>query len=319
MGHNIAVNLSKSDIVLVNALSAKILKNHAITLPDFLKKIRLQSVPISIFHNDTLSALEAIVLYMRSDLTNKQIAHLLNRKENTISATYKNALAKHPEPLVYKDELSIPLEIFKERKLSILETICVYLNSLDMSLKQISRLLNRASKTIWTVLDRAKQKKTTISYTIPSDEKEVYSLSSTFIAKYGLSLKDVLFKVESSKNIPVSIFKNDSLSCLEAIVRYLRTDLSNSEVAHLLNRKENTISTTFKNSLEKYPGSLNLDTDLFIPIDIFKERTLSTMETVCTYLHFSHELKISQVAKLLNRDTKTIWTIIDRAKKKNEK
>ena len=54
---------------------------------------------------------------------------------------------------------SVPVSIFKDRSLSILESLVYYLKNSGMSLKEISVLIKRDQRTIWTVLHRAQGKK----------------------------------------------------------------------------------------------------------------------------------------------------------------
>ena len=58
-----------------------------------------------------------------------------------------------------EDLASVPLSIFKDRSLSVLETLVFYLKNRGLSLKEISTLINRDQRTIWTVFNRAKKKK----------------------------------------------------------------------------------------------------------------------------------------------------------------
>lgn len=53
-----------------------------------------------------------------------------------------------------------------------------------------------------------------------------------------------------------------------------------------------------------------------IPITIFSNRTLSTLEHIITYLKEHHKMRYKEIALLLNRDQRTVWTTYQRAKKK---
>ncbi len=55
-----------------------------------------------------------------------------------------------------------------------------------------------------------------------------------------------------------------------------------------------------------------------IPIGIFKDRVLSPLESASEYFK-GLGMKYSEIAELLNRDDRTIWTCVNRAKKKREK
>jgi len=53
-----------------------------------------------------------------------------------------------------------------------------------------------------------------------------------------------------------------------------------------------------------------------IPSSIFKDRTLSVLEAMVEYLKEKQNLTYHQIALLLNRDERNIWTVYSRAKKK---
>ena len=53
-----------------------------------------------------------------------------------------------------------------------------------------------------------------------------------------------------------------------------------------------------------------------IPSFIFHDRDIAALEAVVVYLKDSYGLNYAQIANLLNRDDRTIWTTYQRAKKK---
>jgi transcriptional regulatory protein LevR len=55
-----------------------------------------------------------------------------------------------------------------------------------------------------------------------------------------------------------------------------------------------------------------------IPTSIFRDRSLSVLEAVVEYLKEHHNLNYHQIARLLNRDERTVWTVYSRAKKKRK-
>ena len=137
-----------------------------IELINKLLKVQIKEeikVPISVFHNDYLSALETIVKYLRENLllSFKQIGSLTNRNEITLAVTYRNAKKKLETKFVEEvSTYSIPVSILKDRKLSVLENVVSYLrDTFSLNYHKIAVLLNRNDRTIWTVYQRAKKKK----------------------------------------------------------------------------------------------------------------------------------------------------------------
>ena len=54
---------------------------------------------------------------------------------------------------------TIPLEILRDRTVSVLESIVEYLKNKGLSFHEIGLLLNRDERNIWTVYNRAKKKR----------------------------------------------------------------------------------------------------------------------------------------------------------------
>ncbi|MBD3304572.1 hypothetical protein GF343_05490 [Candidatus Woesearchaeota archaeon] len=119
--------------------------------------------------------------------------------------------------------------------------------------------------------------------------------------------------MKKEEGIPVSIFKT-KLNPLEAITRYLKQkNKKNKEIAELLNKKPSAISRAHKNSKNK--KFVIKKTKFCVPLSEFKKPKLSILETVVQYLRKNNH-KFTEIARILDRNPKTIWTIQQRAKKK---
>ena len=141
--------------------------------------------------------------------------------------------------------------------------------------------------------------------------------------KYGVNSNEIFNLIEGKQRskeilIPVSIFEV-KLSALEAICKYLKEelDLTYTKIALLLNRNSRTIWTTYKNAVKKRKEKLPVkESKFFIPISIFKNRKFSVLEALVSYLKDNFNLRYSEIAALLTRDERNIWTVYNRAKKK---
>ena len=60
-------------------------------------------------------------------------------------------------------------------------------------------------------------------------------------------------------------------------------------------------------------------TSIVIPSSIFQDRELSVLEAMVEYFKEKKGMKYSEIARLLNRDDRTIWTSYKRAKEKRGK
>ena len=114
-------------------------------------------IPLSIFINN--SPLESLVKYLKENigLNLSEISRLLNRDERTIWITYNNS--KKITRLDLSSKVKVDVVIFSDRKFSVLENLVYYLvKEENYSLSEISKLISRNYKTIWTLCRRAKEK-----------------------------------------------------------------------------------------------------------------------------------------------------------------
>jgi hypothetical protein len=123
-----------------------------------------------------------------------------------------------------------------------------------------------------------------------------------------------------TKTLPISIFNNKSLSALETVTKYLKENLNlnYSEIAALLSRNYDPIRITYRNSKKKLSGKLDSSSDQNIPIEIFRNKVLSVLENLTSYLKDVMGLTYHEIAVLLNRNDRTIWTVYNRVLKKKK-
>ena len=121
--------------------------------------------------------------------------------------------------------------------------------------------------------------------------------------------------------IPLSVFKNDKLSSLEIIVKYLRENLllSYKQIAELTGRNAATLAVTYSIAKKKLPEQFAAEASPYsIPVKVLQDRKLSVLENIASYLKDTFGLNYHSVAVLLNRDDRTIWTVYQRGKKKRK-
>lgn len=142
------------------------------------------------------------------------------------------------------------------------------------------------------------------------------------ISKEDLS-KIVLDKKNINDSFPVEILCSSSLSSLESIVKFLREnrDLSYNIIGELLDRNPKTLAVTYAVARRKMPKrfSANVESDVVrIPFTAFLRR-LSILECICYYLKNSDPRNsYAAIARILNKDQRTVWTVCKRAEKKLE-
>ena len=149
---------------------------------------------------------------------------------------------------------------------------------------------------------------------------------STLSGRYGLTQDELLRMIAKRKDytsIPVSIF-NNILSPLENVVCYLyiKLEFSQTKIANLLKRDHTTIWTTIKKGLTKINRSKykqlisNLNEGYLVPLQSLSDRKLSILESVSIYMKDKFNLSYHEIATILGKNDRTIWTVINRAKKK---
>jgi len=159
---------------------------------------------------------------------------------------------------------------------------------------------------------------------------ESLNLINTISKKHNINFQEIselLLNKEKYISIPVNIFRS-SLGPLEVIVQYLKDIGYNfSRIAKLLSRDETTIWTTYHNAIKKGKEDIKeIDLkklklrkeELFVPLSIFSLRRLSVLEALCVYLRENFNLSYHDIGILLDRNERTIWTVVNRAKKKLE-
>jgi len=134
------------------------------------------------------------------------------------------------------EEIEVPLSLFRDRSLSVLEVLSEYLkDKLNYSYHEIATMLNRDDRTIWTAYKKSVKK-----------QAEAFNLERTIMEMPILKLEKIFIIV------PVSIFENNKLTLLEAIVVYLRNyGLRYNEIAKLLNRDQRNIWLIYSRAIKK--------------------------------------------------------------------
>ncbi|MBI2452076.1 hypothetical protein HYV50_03280 [Candidatus Pacearchaeota archaeon] len=116
-------------------------------------------IPLEIFAQE-MGAAEALCKYLKENLGLRfsEIARLLNRDQRTVWINYNNAIKKKKEKIIVKEKRFAPLEIFSNRKLSILESLVYYWKEKGLRNIEIAKILDRDPRNIWTLHSRAIKK-----------------------------------------------------------------------------------------------------------------------------------------------------------------
>ncbi|MEM2121278.1 MAG: hypothetical protein QXU20_01290 [Candidatus Woesearchaeota archaeon] len=119
------------------------------------------TIPIEIF-SKRLGILESVIKYLKENknFRNNEISILLKRSEKTVWSSYNSSLKKHPSKFknIKDSKIKIPLNIFSDNKIGNLEALVLYLYKIGFSINEISNLLDRKYKTIYSTLNNALNK-----------------------------------------------------------------------------------------------------------------------------------------------------------------
>jgi hypothetical protein len=128
----------------------------------------------------------------------------------------------------------------------------------------------------------------------------------------------IIQKKQEDILLPVSIFK-ESITPLESSVKYLKENLnlSYTEIASLLKRDQRNIWQAYSLTKKKLSSRFLVhESEFNIPLLALSNPRFSALESISSYLKDSHCLTYHEIAVLLNRDDRTIWTCYNRAKEK---
>ncbi len=145
-----------------------------------------------------------------------------------------------------------------------------------------------------------------------NNEEKIDILSSLVLSMKSSASKDY---------IPLSIFDNEKLSIFEALAKYMRENLKMRfvKIASLIGRSDKTVWVTYSKAKKKMPSPFTkLSSEISIPITSLSNSNLTIFEGVVLFLK-EKDITNHEVAVMLHRDDRTIWSVYDRAKKKSKK
>ena len=152
--------------------------------------------------------------------------------------------------------------------------------------------------------------------------KQLLNLSEDLREKYKVSIEDLLEiakkKLEEAVEIriPIIIFKQ-GISPAEVLCKYLKENkgLRFSEIAKLINRDERTVWINYRGAVEKKKEKIKVEKKALVSVKVFADRRLSVLESVVNYLK-GKGFRNSEIAEMLNKDQRNVYTLYSRAKKK---
>jgi DNA-binding CsgD family transcriptional regulator len=133
-------------------------------------------------------------------------------------------------------------------------------------------------------------------------------------------LSEIITKLPKRETCPLSIF-NERITVLESVVKYLREEknLSLHKIAEILGRDEKNIWHAYHSANKKMSAKLKVDSSsISIPLSIFSDGKLAPLEAIVVHLKEQQQMSLHEIAVILARDDRTIWTAYTRARRKYE-
>lgn len=119
--------------------------------------------------------------------------------------------------------------------------------------------------------------------------------------------------------IPVSVFDNNYLSSLEAVVKYLHEnkELRLTDIAKLVKRDQRAVGVTYRFARKKMKVILRAPVSKYsLPVSAIAGRKLSVLESIVYHLRKTYSLSYHEIALIMRRDDRTVWTVYNRALRK---
>jgi len=147
---------------------------------------------------------------------------------------------------------------------------------------------------------------------------ELKELMYEIRSRYNLTPKQVFDLIETKEPglfIPLALFSNRKLGVLETVVKYMRENMEMSfgKMAVLLKRDYRTIWCTYDKAKKKDFYRFKTEEQRYlIPIEIFADRKHGVLEALARYCRDELKLSNSEIAHLIKRDNRTVWTVLHR-------
>lgn len=136
--------------------------------------------------------------------------------------------------------------------------------------------------------------------------------------QYNYSDEEILNLVNNGNYllVPVSIFSG-KLSPAEALTKFLKENhgLAYHEISVFIGRNKTSVWANYKRAVKKMPWPFEINGSALVPVSIFTPEK-SILEALVTYLKEAKSMRNSKIAQLLNKNPSNIWTLYNRAKKR---
>jgi hypothetical protein len=288
-----------------------------------------QFLPDYIF-SKKLSSFESIVKFLIENcgLTIKRTSILLQKSNKNIWYAYNSSKKKYSKKFTEKKpNILLPLGALQDTDFSVLENIALYFkNTVGLRYSEISRILKRDQRTIWTVYSKATKKLSRYpkktSFSIKKSEfllKASYAFGLIQILSKKFTLRLIYESISRSRFIFTDTFYS-KFGCLEAVVKNLVEihGLTFKEISILLKRQYSDIYNSYKSSKSKLFKKKTSRAGLAIPLEVLRDTRFGTLENISHFMHHDMGLSHREISQLISRDERAIWSAVRSKNKKME-
>ncbi len=151
-----------------------------------------------------------------------------------------------------------------------------------------------------------------------NDLNAIDTFIGNFIEKYDIPFQKVIEMLREKGEqvkptlVPSYILRDRKLGILECITKYLKEEFKFSyhQIAGLLKRDDRVVWVTYNNAAKKKKEKFAVkEPNVWLPISIFTDKNFGPLESITVYLYDQSKLSFNEIAKLLDRDNRTIWAV----------
>ena len=91
-----------------------------------------------------------------------------------------------------------------------------------------------------------------------------------------------------------------------------------TQTTELTGRSKQGVWQAYNHAKKKYKGKFVEGKSLYeFPVSVIADKKYSVLESIVKYLKEEYSLTYAQIARILHRDQRTIWTVYNKAKIKD--
>jgi len=135
--------------------------------------------------------------------------------------------------------------------------------------------------------------------------------------KYGVSSESLFSLLDKDLSFPDSVL-SEKITLLHSVVKFLKENkqMSLHDIGLAINRDERNVWRIYHDTHKRHPEPFVIAAShVWIPVSILRNEVLSAQEALVSHLKIEG-MSLHEIALLMKRDDRTIWTVYRRSLKK---